>query len=179
MQDERAQTESVQIYQVTVVTNFGRKFSGYLYDVNSTQLIYSGTRTSMDIGAGIARIPLRDIRRVKLYVGNKRAGTIEGAIIGAAGITFLALKSLQKSPLRSPAITGVTLLLAAGGGAALGSFVGAVGSNMGRRGIKISKREGGEQFLQAQLTPFTYTHQMNRSQNDRNQMDRYFEKESY
>ena len=172
----RAQPDPIEVYEVTVVTNFGRRFSGYLYDVTSTQLVYAGTPTSMEIGAGIGHIPLRDIRRVKVYGGKKRAGTIEGGIIGAAGVTFLALKSLQKSPLRSPIITGMTLILAAGGGAAFGSFVGAVGSNMGRRGFRISKKDGDESFLRSQLTPFTYTYQMNRSQNN---PDQYYMKENH
>lgn len=171
----RAQPDPIEVYEVTVVTNFGRRFSGYLYDITSTQLVYAGTPTSMEIGAGIGHIPLRDIRRVKVYGGKKRAGTIEGGIIGAAGVTFLALKSLQKSPLRSPVITGMTLILAAGGGAAFGSFVGAVGSNMGRRGFRISKKDGDESFLRSQLTPFTYTYQMNRSQNN---PDQYYRKEN-
>lgn len=171
----RAQPDPIEVYEVTVVTNFGRRFSGYLYDITSTQLVYAGTPTSMEIGAGIGHIPLRDIRRVKVYGGKKRAGTIEGGIIGAAGVTFLALKSLQKSPLRSPIITGMTLILAAGGGAAFGSFVGAVGSNMGRRGFRISKKDGDESFLRSQLTPFTYTYQMNRSQNN---PDQYYRKEN-
>ncbi|WP_247237455.1 hypothetical protein [Telluribacter sp. SYSU D00476] len=171
-----AQPNPIEVYQVTVVTNFGRRFSGYLYDITSTQLVYAGTPTSMKVGAGIGQIPLRDIRRVNVYGGKKRAGAIEGAIIGAAGVTFLALKSLQKSPLRSPVITGITLMLAAGGGAAFGSFVGAVGSNMGRRGFRVSNKDGDESFLRSQLTPFTYTYQMNRSQSN---PDQYYMKEPY
>ncbi|HEV7347093.1 hypothetical protein [Telluribacter sp.] len=156
-----AQRAPVVAYQITVITTNGSRIMGYLYDVTDTKLFYTSDQQLFGNELGFGSIPLRDIRRVNIYSGNKRAGTIEGAIVGGAGLAFVAIRYLQRSPLRSPTVTGISILLATVGGAAFGAFLGAIGSNMGRRGFRITRKEGEEQAFKAQLTPFTFIHQNN------------------
>jgi hypothetical protein len=156
-----AQPQPAEAYAVKVVTNQGRRLSGFLYDVSETDLLLSPDRDLSGYRVLANRLPLSDVRRVIVYVGTKRAGTIEGAVLGGLGLGLLSVQSLRKSPLRSPAVTGISVLLALGGGAAIGSFVGALGSNMGRRGIRISRRAGDVALFRSQLLPFTYTRRLN------------------
>lgn len=156
-----AQRETAQVYSVQVITQYGERFRGILYEVTDS-LLYLREDPNALIEPRGSVIPLREVDRVILRKGVKRAPTLQGALIGAVGVGFLAFRSIQRSPLRSPVLTGLTFVTGVASGAGFGALLGSSLGRSPRRVVRARQAELDPARLSDLLRPFAYVNQLNR-----------------
>lgn len=153
-----AQKPVLETYQVKVVTKMGDHFRGVFADITPTTLYYDpGTRYSPN--HYLQEIPLVTIRKVTLRRTSKRRAIRAGVVVGALGFGFLAVDGLKNNPASSSATYGITVLFAAGAGAAVGLVVGSTIGNVSHRVVRPGNLENGLGDLYRQLEPFSMRYQ--------------------
>lgn len=156
-----AQSEKAQFYNVRVLTQTGEQYRGMLYEVTDSLLYLRESPNELGEPYGSV-IPLDEVKKVVLRRDVKRAPVLQGALIGAFGVGFLTFRSLQRHPLRSPVLTGLTFVTATGTGAGLGAVVGSLIGRSPRRVVRVRQGELDSGRLSGLLRPFAYRNQLDR-----------------
>lgn len=155
-----AQKPSLDTYYVTVVTQSGTRMRGILVDVTANTLTYDpGTIYSQNHYP--REVALATIRKVILRRTSKRRAIQAGALVGALAFGFLSVESLKKNPASNSVTYSITVLVAAGGGAAVGLVAGSVVGNVSHRVIRPRNQENGLNDFYRQLEPFSVRYQNN------------------
>lgn len=155
-----AQTLSVELYKVKVVTKAGKRIRGTLDDVSDAVMHIGNNNLAVARSSG-STVSLSDVRKVVIRRQSRRRATITGAIVGGIVTGGVVVQTSRKNPFSSSVLYGINLLLAAGGGAAAGALVGHGVGNTTQRVIRPLGRnpEVAVENLRRQLEPFTYSYQ--------------------
>ena len=157
-----AQSLSVELYQVRVVTLAGNRLRGVLDAVSNTHLyIREESQVAPEFHHAGAGVPLASVRKIVIRRLSRNRATFTGAIIGGIITGAVVVQTTRKSPFRSPVLYGVNLTLAVGGGAVAGGLLGHTIGNTSRRVIRPTGRnpEIAIENLRRQIEPFTYRYQ--------------------
>lgn len=157
--DERSVAD---LYTITIVTTTGKRFSGYLYDLNESQLLYTRDNPNKEKTIRVGVVMKGSVEKIALYAKSGwYAAPLEGAIIGAAAVGYLTLRSLQKYPPRSPLVFGLNLTLASTGGAGLGLIVGSAIQKVKARPIlRLTYQSSRNDNLTELLKSYSYQYQV-------------------
>ena len=153
-----AQKFSVETYKARVVTQGGNRFRGVLDDVADGYLYIDYTNSRPHHRS--EKILLVLIRKVTIRY-NRRKSTLEGAIVGGGLAGFFTIRSSKKNGFRSPIVYGLNLVIAVGGGAAIGALIGRNIGPLTRKTIQPFGQTPDEmaESLRRQLKPFTFEYQ--------------------
>ncbi len=157
-----AQSSSVELYRIKVVTVEGERWRGILNDVSNVDvLIGEDHQASPGFRYTESRIPLARIRKIILRRYSRRKSAIQGAILGGLAVGYVVVESTRRSQFRNPALYGLNLGLAIVGGGAAGALIGHSIGPITRKIIKPTGRDQGDtdENLRRQLLPFTYSYQ--------------------
>lgn len=149
--DSIAQTNAEAVYRTRLRTRDGQHISGTLDEVTTTYLYIDSYP-----------IALNNVRKIVLSRTDATRGTIAGAVVGAISTGYLTNRSLQNEQVSNRFLYGVSLVLGAAAGAAIGGVVGHSIGKLSQAGrVVFLPRTGDEavQSLARQLRPFSRNYQ--------------------
>lgn len=154
--DLLAQSPSIEVYRVRVVTRDGHKPRGILSEINETNLFVGSHGEGMPVS-----VSLSSIRKVVIRRNSRKGAQITGAVLGSLLTGYASVRSLEKSPSSSPVLYGVTVLFSAASGALAGVLTGSLIGNLSSRVIRPLDNRQPEISLFHQLEPLTVEYQQN------------------
>ncbi|MFN8353901.1 MAG: hypothetical protein U0Y10_05640 [Spirosomataceae bacterium] len=156
----QAQSFKTPIYHVKIVTTEAKRFSGYLFDVTDTDLVCKEYDVRRGMSTWSYTIPLTKVRKIIVRIENKNSAIWKGALVGGVTTGFLAAKSLEKYPTKSPILSGVTLTFSGLAGAGIGGVMGGMLAGFRRKVIRVTQPIEHPEGLRFRLMPYTYLYNL-------------------